>query len=150
MKRKTLSALALLFILGFGGAALAQNRLGHLRSWVGKYPTNKRGRVTTRFFAQPEIRQPLMKLLSRSDFNLLTRDFQVETPVKQIGDYLAVKVCRPHNCSDEQGGFAINLTSGLIYVRMKNGPEVRWFGSNGNYTDLAPEVQDYLSDFGST
>jgi hypothetical protein len=149
MKRKSLIALALL-LFTFGGVGLAQNNLGRLRSWAGKYPTNKQGRVTTRFFAQPEIRQPLLKLLSRADFNLLTSGYQVETPIKQIGDYLAVKVCRQHNCDDEQAGFAINLRTGLIYVRMKNGQEVRSFGSNGSYTDLAQEVQDYLSDFSAT
>src|SRR4051812_43652124 len=149
MKRKNLIALALL-LFSFGGVGLAQNNLGRLRSWAGKYPTNKQGRVTTRFFTQPEIRQPLLKLLSRADFNLLTSGYQVETPIKQIGDYLAVKVCRQHNCDEEQAGFAINLSTGLIYVRMKNGQEVRSFGSNGSYTDLAREVQDYLSDFAAT
>src|SRR4051812_37133230 len=148
MKRKNLIALALLFCLG--GVAIAQGNLGHLRSWAGKYPTNKHGRVTTRFFSEPQVRQPLLKLLSRSDFNLLTTAYQVEAPIKQMGDYLAVKVCRAHNCDDEQAGFAINLRTGLIYVRMKNGPDIRWFGSNGQYTDLAQEVQDYLSDFAAT
>ena len=149
MKRKRLIA-TLVLLFSLSGLAAAQNNLGRLRSWAGKYPTSKRGRVTTRFFAQPEIQQPLLKLLSRSDYNLLTRDYAVETPIKEIGDYLAVKVCRPHNCDDEQAGFAINLRTGLIYVRLKNGQEVRWFGSNGNYTDLAQEVQDYLGDFAAT
>ena len=149
MKRKRLIGLVVL-LFSLSGVCLAQSNLGRLRSWAGKYPTNKRGRVTTRFFAQPEIQQPLMKLLSRSDFNLLTRDYAVETPIKEMGDYLAVKVCRAHNCDDEQAGFAINLRTGLIYVRMKNGTEVRWFGSKGDYTDLAQEVQDYLSDFAAT
>ena len=149
MKRKNFIALALLLFC-LSGAAQAQGNLGRLRSWAGKYPTNKRGRVTTRFFAEPAVRQPLLRLLSRTDFNLLTREYQVETPIKQIGNYLAVKVCRQHNCDDEQAGFAINLRTGLIYVRMKNGDNIRWFGSNGQYTDLAQEVQDYLSDFAAT
>jgi hypothetical protein len=33
---------------------------------------------------------------------------------------------------------------------MKEGDEVRWFGSKGNYTDLPQEVQDYLNDFSAT
>ncbi|HYJ46703.1 MAG TPA: hypothetical protein VEV81_08825 [Pyrinomonadaceae bacterium] len=149
MKRKNLIVLALLLFC-LSGVGLAQNNLMSLRSWAGKYPTTKRGRVTTRFFAEPTVRQPLLSLLSRPDFNLLTREYQLETPIKQIGDYLAVKVCRQHNCDDEQAGFAINLRTGLIYVRLKNGTEVRWFGSNGDYTDLAKEVQDYLGDFAAT
>jgi hypothetical protein len=149
MKRKNLIVLALLLFC-LSGVGFAQNNLMSLRSWAGKYPTTKRGRVTTRFFAEPTVRQPLLSLLSRTDFNLLTREYQLETPIKQMGDYLAVKVCRQHNCDDEQAGFAINLRTGLVYVRMKNGDEIRWFGSNGQYTDLAREVQDYLGDFAAT
>jgi hypothetical protein len=149
MKRNRLIALALLLFC-FGGVAVAQNNLERLRSWAGKYPTDRKGRVTRRFFAEPQVQQPLLKLLSRRNYNLLTNGYAVETPIKEIGDYLAVKVCRAHNCDDEQAGFAINLRTGLIYVRMKNGQEVGWFGSNGNYTDLAQEVQDYLSDFAAT
>ena len=150
MKRRNLIALALLLLFSFGGMSVAQNNLAHLRSWAGKYPTYKRGKVTTKFFGLPEIRQPLMSLLSRGDFNLLTREYAVETPIKQIGDYLAVKVCRPHNCSDETGGFAINLRTGFIYVRLQNGQEVRSFGSKGDYTDLPQSVQNYLNDFAAT
>ena len=149
MKPKNLTALALaLFCLS--GAALAQTGLGHLRSWAGKYPTVKKGRVTRSFFNLPEIRQPLLKLLKRSDYNLLTREYNVETPIKQIGDYLAVKVCRPHACDTDQGAFAINLKNGFIYVRMKNGDVVRWFGSNADNTEMPQEVQDYLNDFSAT
>lgn len=148
MKRNRLIALTIL-IFSLSGVSSAQS-LERLRSWVGKYPTDKHGRVTRRFFGQPQVQQPLMKLLSRKDYNLLTNAYAVETPIKEIGDYLAVKVCRPHNCDDEQAGFAINLRTGLIYVRMKNGTEVRWFGSKGDYTDLSQEVQDYLGDFAAT
>jgi hypothetical protein len=147
MKRKNLIALALLPFLCFSSVSVAQNKLGYLRSWAGKYPTDKKGTVTTRFFNLPEIRTPLLRLLSRTDFNLLTKEYQVETPVKQIGDYLTVKVCRPHNCDEEPGAFAINLRTGRIYVRMKNGQKVRWFASKGDHKDLPQEVQDYLSDF---
>lgn len=150
MKRKNLIAVALLLFC-FGGAVVtAQTGLGRLKSWAGKYPTERKGRVTRKFFSLPEIRQPLLKLLKRGDYNLLTRDYAVETPIKQLGDYLAVKVCRPHNCDTEQAAFAINLTTGFVYVRLKNDQEVRWFGSKGDYTDLPRDVQDYLNDFAAT
>jgi hypothetical protein len=149
MKRKNLIALALL-IFCFGGTLAAQSSLGHLRSWAGKYPTNRRGRVTTSFFKLPEIRRPLSILLSRSDFNLLTRDYQVETPIKQIGNYLAVKVCRPHACDTDNAAFAINLDNGFIYVKIYADQQSRWFGSKGTYTDLPRNVLDYLNDFSAT
>ncbi|HEX8846098.1 MAG TPA: hypothetical protein VF791_15715 [Pyrinomonadaceae bacterium] len=146
MKRKNLIAFALILFC-FSGAVVAQKGLGRLKSWAGKYPTDRKGKVTRKFFNLPEIRQPLSKLLKRGDYNLLTREYTVESPIKLIGDYLAIKVCRPHDCDTEQGAYAINLTTGFIYVRMKAGDEVRWFGSKGEYTDLPQEVQDYLTDF---
>ena len=150
MKRKNLIALVLLFLFCLGGALAAQGNLEHLRSWAGKYPTNRRGRVTTSFFKLPEIRQPLLSLLSRADFNLLTREYQVETPIKQIGDYLAVKVCRQHACDTDNAAFAINLRTGFIYVKLYANQESRWFGSKGTYTDLPRNVLDFLNDFSAT
>lgn len=150
MTRKNLIVLVPLLFLCFSSAVVAQDRLGHLKSWAGKYPTDKKGKVTTSFFGLPEIRPPLLSLLSRTDFNLLTKEYGVETPIKQIGDYLAFKVCRPHSCDEEQGGFAINLSTGIIYVRMQDGEKVRSFASKADYKDLPQEVQDFLGDFSAT
>lgn len=149
MKRKNIIALMLLLFCVSGSVA-AQGNLENLRRWVGKYPTLKHAKVTTSFFKLPDIQQPLLKLLSRRDYNLLTHEYAVETPIKQIGDYLAVKVCRPHNCDDEQAAFAIDLRTGFIFVRMKRGQDIRWFASNGRETDLPASVRDYLSDFAAT
>lgn len=149
MKRKNLIALALLLFC-FSSAVGAQGNLGSLRSWAGKYPTYKRGRVTRNFFQLPQIRRPLLALLSRKDFNLLTREYGVETPIKQIGDFLAVKVCRPHACDTDQAGFAINLRTGFVYVRMQEGQTTRWFSSRDTYTELPQSVQEYLTDFSAT
>jgi hypothetical protein len=147
MTRKNLMLLLPLLFLSFSSVAVAQDSLGHLKSWAGKYPTEKKGRVTTKFFGLPEIRTPLLRLLNREDFNLLTNEYAVEAPIKLIGDYLAVKVCRPHNCADEQAGFAINLRTGSIYVRMQAEEDVRWFASKGKATDLPKDVQEYMGDF---
>jgi hypothetical protein len=147
MKRKNLIVLLPLLLLCFSSAAVAQDRLGHLKSWEGKYPTDKKGKVTTSFFGLPEIRTPLMRLLSRTDFNTLTKEYAVEAPIKQIGDYIVAKVCRPHDCGDEQAAFAIDLVNGVIYVRMQEEENVRWFASKGKATDLPGDVQDYMGNF---
>ena len=149
MTRKNLMVLVPILLLCFSSAAVAQDKLGHLKSWAGKYPTEKKGRVTNSFFGLPEVRTPLLRLLSRADLNLLTKEYAVEAPIKLVGDYLAVKVCRPHNCADEQAGFAINLNTGVIYVRMQAEEDVRWFASKGKATDLPKEVQDDMGDFGT-
>ena len=147
IRRKNTIALALI-LLCFSGGAVAQDNFGHLKSWAGKYPTDRKGRITKKFFGLPEIRTPLLRLLSREDFALLTREYSVEAPIKVIGDYLAVKVCKPHDCGDEQASYAINLKTGVIYVRMQLTEDVRWFASKGSEKDLPPEVRNFISDFG--
>jgi hypothetical protein len=151
MKRKNLAALIIaLAFISMGSVIGAQSSLGHLKSWAGKYPTHKTGRVKRNFFQLPEIRRPLSALLSRTDFNLLTREYGVETPIKQLGDFLAVKVCRPHACDTDQAGFAVNLRTGFIYVRMQEGQTVRFFSTRDTYTELPQNVQEYLNDFSAT
>jgi hypothetical protein len=149
MKRKNLIVPAALLALCFCGVAAAQNNLGALKSWAGKYPTDRKGRVTKKFFGLPEIRTPLLRLLNHEDFGLLTNEYAVEAPIKLVGDYLAVKVCKPHDCADEQAGFAINLNTGVMYVRMQAEEDVRWFASKGKATNLPKEVQDEIGDFGT-
>ena len=130
-------------------SAIGQNNLARLKSWEGKYPTEKEGRVTHRFFSEPEVRAGLVKLLSAEDFNLLTKEYAVETPVMLSGDYLTVKVCRPHMCP-EWGAFAMNLATGVIYVRMANDESERWFSSKGTQSDLPRKVREYMEDFSKT
>ena len=149
MIRKNLMVLAPILLLCFSSAAIAQDGLGHLKSWAGKYPTDRKGRITKKFFGLPEIRAPLLRLLNREDFGLLTNEYAVEAPIKLVGDYLAVKVCKPHDCADEQAGFAINLNTGVMYVRMQAEEDLRWFASKGKPTDLPKEVQDEIGDFGT-
>ena len=130
-------------------SAIAQNNLARLKAWEGKYPTEKKGRVTRRFFSDPEIRTPLGALLTKDDFDLLTKEYAVETPVMLSGDYLTVKVCKPHMCF-EQAAFAINLANGVIYVRMADDENSKWFSSKGNQTDLPRNVREYMEDFSKT
>ena len=150
MIRKNHFLIGAILLLCGSTIALAQGPLDHLKKWEGKYPTTKKGRVTTKFFAEPSIRTPLLKLLSRDDYNLLTKEYAVETPVKKIGDYLVVKVCKPHMCF-EQAAFAIDLTTGNVFVRLAldETPD-RWFASKANATDLPADVKGYMEDFSAT
>ncbi len=147
MKRNILILMTVLTLLALSSGVMAQSNLGHLKSWADKYPTERKGRVTTRFFALPEIRTPLMRLLNRADFNLLTKEYAVESPIKLIGDFLVAKVCMPHDCGEEQAGFAINLRTGLVYTRMQDAKKERWFASKGSDKDLPKEVRDQMGDF---
>jgi hypothetical protein len=128
---------------------VAQTNLARLKAWEGKYPTEKKGRTTRRFFSDVAIRNSLAKLLSPDDFALLTKEYSLGTPILGHGDYLAVKVCRPHMCP-EQGAFAINLATGVIYVRLADDEKARWFSSKGSESDLPRNVRDYMEDFSKT
>lgn len=148
MKPRMLIGLVACLTLCFTSAA-AQTNLTHLKAWEGKYPTEKKGRVTRRFFSDPAIRSSLAKLLSPGDFALLTKEYSVETPIMLAGDYLTVKVCRPHNCP-EQAAFAINLATGVVYVRMAIDEDAKWFSSKRSESDLPRNIRDYMEDFGKT
>lgn len=146
MNRKKLIALALLLCC-LSSAAAAQGKLGHLKSWAGKYPTERKGKATTKFFAAPEIRRPLVSLLSRRDYNLLTRTYTVEVPIKLLGNYLATKVCMQHACDSDNAGFVIDLRDGTVYVMLRAPRGVRRFSSRGEYTNLPADVLEYINDF---
>jgi hypothetical protein len=146
MTRKHLITLPFL-LLCFATAIYSQDKLGHLKSWDGK-PTqevNANGKVTADFFALPEIRTPLKKLLKPMDYTLVTKTYSVGAPLKVMGGFLGTSMCRPHNCGDERAGLAINLSTGDMYVKIQKGSKERWVVSAGKASDLPQEVQDYIS-----
>jgi hypothetical protein len=143
MTRKLLLALPVL-LLCFS-SVFPQNKLGQLKSWDGK-PTQEvdgNGKVTADFFALPEVRTPLKRLLTPADFMLVTKTYSVGSPLKLMGDFLATTMCRPHNCGDDRAGLAINLNTGDMYVRMAKGTRERWIPA-GKASVLPKEVQDLL------
>ncbi len=148
LKRRILFGIALCFSIAFV-SAIAQTNLARLKAWEGKYPTEKKGKVTHRFFGDPAIRSSLTGLLSAEDLALLTKEYSNETPIMRSGDYLTVKVCRPHNCP-EQAAFAINLATGAVYVRMAIDEDAKWFSSKGSEADLPRNVREYMEDFSRT
>ncbi len=135
----------LLLLLCFTTAVSAQNKLEQLKSWDGKYTqqTDNKGKVTADFFALPEVRTPLKRLLTPADFLLVTKTYSVGSPLKLLGDFLATTMCRPHNCGDERAGLAINLANGEMYVRKANGTKVRW-NPAGKGGSLPKDVQDLI------
>jgi hypothetical protein len=144
MNRKHLIVL-LMLLLCFSASAFSQDKLGHLKSWDGK-PTQEvdgNGKVTADFFALPEIRTPLKRLLTPADYVLVTKTYAVGSPLKLIGNFLATTMCRPHNCGDDRAGLAINLSTGEMYVRMAKGTKERWIPA-GKAAALPKEVQDHI------
>ena len=144
MTRRHLIALPLL-LLCFSVPVFAQDKLAQLKSWDGKYTqdVDSNGKVKADFFALPEVRTPLKKMLTPADFALVTKGYSVGSPLKLMGDFLATTMCRPHNCGDERAGLAINLSTGDMYVRMAKGTKERWIPA-GKGSTLPKEVQDLI------
>jgi len=144
MNRRHLIVLPML-LLCFSASAFSQDKLGHLKSWDGKTTQEVagNGKVTADFFALPEVRTPLKRLLTPADFTLVTKTYSVGSPLKLMGDFLATTMCRPHNCGDERAGLAINLSTGDMYVRMAKGTKERWIPAE-KASALPKEVLDLL------
>lgn len=124
-----------------------------LKKWVGKYPIDFDGHPnpdthppSKNFFELPQIRQPLMKILKKEDFDKLTKDDWLIQPIELIADYLIIERCRPHFCPNEQVVLAVNLQSGSIHVGFwKEYGEIgsgkrQWFSTQGRHTDLPKEI----------
>jgi hypothetical protein len=130
--------------------------LDSLGSWAGKYPTDETHRPPHHFFQLPGIRRPLLKLLSRRDFNRLTGDYKVESPIELVDGYLVATMCLPHLCDTEHALFAANLHDGSMYVGFyqleipdysslevdHSKGETRWFSTRGDWKNLPRAVLD--------
>src|SRR4030095_17135546 len=80
----------LILLITFSFCALvsvnAQDKLGNLKEWVGKYPTYNDTKPHREFLKLPEVRQPLLNLLSKKDHRFLTVECGKEVPIEMIGD----------------------------------------------------------------
>jgi hypothetical protein len=138
-----------LLVLSLGGAgAEAQSKFAHLKTWVGKYPTDSDTKPVRRFFALPEVRDPLQKLLDQKDLQRLTKEYSVETPIELIDNYLVIHVCKPHDCDGENATLAINMDNGAIHVGIWDGKDKKWHSSSGSDKDLPKKIQESIGSGG--
>ena len=136
--------LTILVLLGcVSSTAIAQSKLGHLKEWVGINPTFNDFKPRREFLKLPEIRRPLLKLLSRDDYRFLTRTCGKEVPIEMIGDFLIARRCHRYACGNGGGVVIVNLSDGAIHVAIldEDDPEQRWFSSNGKYKELPFEIK---------
>jgi hypothetical protein len=138
-------------------SAPAGEKYESLKTWDGKYPSGAFDKKTgdyhkfkVGFFALPEVKQPLDQLLNHKEFELLTKQYEVESPIKTIGEYVCAKNCRAHNCGNENAAFSVDVRDGSIYVMFFDSGKRRWLSSKGKYTDLPKDVQNYMADFGAS
>src|SRR6266550_154618 len=76
----------------------AQEKLGHLKVWVGKYPTYKNTKPRREFLKLPEVSEPLLNLLSKQDYRFLTVVCGKEVQIEMIENYLIIRKCHRNYC----------------------------------------------------
>jgi hypothetical protein len=121
----------------------AQEKLGHLREWVGKYPSYNNIKAPKDFLRLPEVRRPLMKLLSDQDYRFLTVVCGKEIPIEMIGDYIIVRKCDSNYCLRGTALILINIKDGAMHVAIskEKDSEPRWVSTNGKNKELPFRIE---------
>ncbi len=115
----------------------AQTNLNYLKNWAGKYSTNEKEKPVQEFFKLSEIQKGLKEILTKKDFQHLTKELAVQTPIELVKGFLVLKVCRPHCCPCDNAMLVINLDNSDFYAGFYEGYEhksiIRWFSLLGEY-----------------
>jgi hypothetical protein len=116
----------------------AQERLGHLREWVGKYPSYNNRKAPRDFLKLPEVHRPLLRILSPQDYRFITAVCGKQVPIEMIGDYLIVRKCHSNYCLRGTALLIINIKDGAMHaaISSEKDSEPRWFSTNGKYNEL--------------
>ena len=104
-----------------------------METWVGKYPDKK-------FFNQPAIRIPLRRILSKSDYASITRDYNMIVPIKRVGDYLLTYSFIKYSNPEESFSLAFSLNDQAVYAVFSKAEQHRKFSTKNNQFDLPEEV----------
>jgi hypothetical protein len=140
VRMKTSLSISLLLILF--ASTRAQEKLGYLRTWVGKYPTYNVTKPHREFLKEPEIQRQLLSLLPRKVFHFLTVTCGKEVPIELIDEYLIIHRCHSNYCLRGTALLIVGLKEGIIHValRTEKDSERRWFSRNGKYRELPFKV----------
>lgn len=150
------SVWTLIFLLLFSGithAAETHNDLSVAKSWIGKYPSALVGNNKIGLLKQPPIKTVLNRILPKAEIAALGK-FSSETPVRQMGDFLIVNKCLPHNCPSDMAAVVIDIKNDKLWVGFFSREEARvstrWYGMSDDYAVLPDDVkQDFLSRHGN-
>jgi hypothetical protein len=149
--------LSLILVLCFSSTASAQGKYGHLKKWANEYPLDYTAKPKTNFFALPEIRRPLLKLLGTQNFKRLMKDFGMVTPINLIDGYLILEGVTSNRTPEnevENVIVAVNMNdeAGTIIVIFsgigQRFGQVEYFCTNGKTcsglpTDVSNKVREW-------
>ena len=89
-------------IVSLSVTTFAQGKYGHLKKWVNEYPLDYTAKPKINFFALPEIRTPLLKLLGPANLRRLMKDFGMVTPINFVDGYLILEGVTSNRTPDSE------------------------------------------------
>ena len=148
MTDMTLHRLLVTTLVAFTATAALADDASPLLAWVGKHPSDKPVAGQGALLAQPRLRDGLRKLLPAPERALLAK-LDVEAQVRQVGDFLVIDKCLPHDCPAQQAMLVVDLKSDRLWAAFFTHTDgrvsTRWYGSVDDYNAVPPEIQtDFL------
>lgn len=144
---KRLLALSVLMFASLGACFandLAAWKEKSLSSWVGKYPTTTVNKKNVSILAAAPIKEILNSVVPANERRLLD-SFHVETPVTQMGNFIVINRCKPHNCPWDHAMVVVDLEKQRLwagfFTRADNRTALRWYGNGDDYSVLPSEIQ---------
>jgi hypothetical protein len=107
-----------------------------MRKWVDKYPDKK-------FFAQPQIKEPLRRILSKADYDSIG-DYNLMIPIRKVGDYLVTYSTIKYSEPQENMSVAYGLKDNAVYIVFSQGDQHRKFSTKNNEFNLPDDVLQEL------
>ncbi len=103
-----------------------------MAKWVDKYPDKK-------FFAQPQIKEPLRRILSKADYDSIG-DYNLMIPIKRVGDYLVTYSTIKYSEPQQNMSIAYGLKDNAVYIVFTQAEEHRKFSTKNNEFNLPDDV----------
>lgn len=123
-----------------------------LSSWVGKYPTTAVNKKNVSILAVAPIKEVINSVVPANERKLLD-SYHVETPVTQMGNFVVINKCKPHDCPSEHAMVVIDMEKQRLwagfFTRAESRTATRWYGNGADYSVLPSEIQqEFLSRHG--
>jgi len=140
-------------IAAFAATTAFADDASPLLAWVGKHPSDKPVAGQGPLLAQPRLRDGLRKLLPPAEHALLAK-LDVESQVRQSGDFLVIDKCLPHDCPAQQAMIVVDLKTERLWAAFFTHTDghvwTRWYGNVDDYNAVPQDIQtDFLKRHGS-
>jgi hypothetical protein len=120
-------ALAAVLTLAPEGAQAKARGLRHLKTWAGEYVIPLPGYQRRSIFADPQLRAALARLLEPRELRELVARFEATAPA-ELASGLLIFSGNPEHDAPHACLVIVGLDSGDVWVAMRDGAAVTWFG----------------------